>query len=159
MKVFETQLPGVGRRYQVTFPNDSTLTVLVSNDGNRQVFWRSNPDEDSEELFDTTATNARKLAEIFDGTYFEPVTDEIVEALSEAPIHWVVVPRTAAVAGRTIGEIGVRSRTGVTILAIRRDSGTISEVTPETEILSGDTLVVVGDEDDHDAFEELLARD
>lgn len=41
------------------------------------MYWREDPDEDSERLFSVTERQARKLAEIFDGTYFEPVDDTL----------------------------------------------------------------------------------
>jgi TrkA domain protein len=157
MRIFETQLPGVGRRYQVSFSNGRALTILVHNDGQRDVFWRDDPDADSEELFSTTEREAQKLAEIFDGTFFEPVDDELDDALSAARIKWVSLPDRSPVVGRTIGDVGVRTQTGASILAVERGEETIANPTPGTELLAGDVLVVVGSEDAHDAFNELLA--
>ncbi|WP_152039799.1 cation:proton antiporter regulatory subunit [Salinigranum salinum] len=157
MKIFETQLPGVGRRYQVSFSDGGTLTILVHNDGRRNVYWRDDPDEDSEELFVTTEREAEKLAEIFDGTFFEPVGDDLGEVLSDARLKWVSLPGESPIVGRTIGDVGVRTRTGVSILAVERDKRTIANPTPGTELLADDVLVVVGSEEAHDAFDELLA--
>lgn len=156
MRVFETQLPGVGRRYQVRFPDGGALTIVIHNDESREVFWSGDPDADSEELFTATEGDARRIGDIFDGTYFEPISDDVDEVLSEAPIKWVTVPRESPLAGHTIGDIGVRSRTGISILAVKRDGRTIANPTPDTEIQKGDTLVVVGNDDAHSKFEELL---
>lgn len=38
MKIFETRLPGVGRRYQVSFSDGRALTIVIHNDGRREVF-------------------------------------------------------------------------------------------------------------------------
>lgn len=157
MKVFETQLPGVGRRYQLSFSDGRALSVVIHNDGQRNVFWRDDADADSEELFTTSERDAQKLAEIFDGTFFEPVGEDLDDALSDARIKWVSVPRESPVVGRTIGDVGVRTRTGVSILAVERGDQTISNPTPGTELLAEDVLVVVGEENAHDAFERLLA--
>jgi TrkA domain protein len=157
VKVFETQLPGVGRRYQVSFSDGGKLTILVHNDGRRNVYWRDDPDEDSGELFATTEREAEKLAEIFDGTLFEPVGDDLGEVLSDARLKWVSLPEDSPIVGRTIGDVGVRTRTGVSILAVERGKRTIANPTPGTELLADDVLVVVGSEEAHDAFDELLA--
>ena len=157
MRIFETQLPGVGRRYQVSFPDGGTLTVLIHNDGQRNVYWRDDPDENSEELFTTTEREAEKLAEIFDGTFFEPVGDDLDDVLSDARLKWVTLPEESPIVGRTIGDAGVRMRTGVSILAVERGNRTIANPTPGTELLADDILVVVGSEEAHDAFDELLA--
>ena len=157
MKVFETQLSGVGRRYQVSFSDGGTLTLLIHNDGRRNVYWRDEPDADSEELFTTTEREAEKLAEIFAGTFFEPVSDDLDDVLSDARIKWVSLPEASPVVGRTIRDVGVRTRTGASILAVDRGTRTIANPAPETELLADDILVVVGTEDAHDAFDELLA--
>lgn len=157
MKVFETQLPGVGTRYRVTLGGDGTLTIVVHNDGRREVFWRDDPDGDSEPLFSTSEENARNLAEIFDGTYFEPIGEDIEEALSDARIRWVAIPDGSPVSGRTIGAVGIRSKTGITVLAVERGDRTIANPTPTTELLADDILVVVGTDEAHEALETLLA--
>lgn len=156
MKVFETQLPGVGRRYRMTFPSGGAFTIVLHNDGTREAFWRDDPEGDSDRLFETTAENARRIGEVFDGTFFEPVGDDLDDALSDARIRWVAVPAASPVAGRTIGEVGVRSETGASVLAVERDGETIPNPDPDTALLAGDVLVVVGTDAAQEAFGALL---
>lgn len=155
MKVYETQLPGVGRRYTLSFPAGGEFVVVVHNDGRRRTYWRSG-DADSEPLFETTESQARKVAEIFDGTYFHPVEESLEDALEDARIRWVAVGEEASIAGATLGEARLRSRTGVSVLAIQRGDRTISNPNADTEMRVGDTLVVVGTPEAHDALGELL---
>jgi TrkA domain protein len=156
MKVFETQLPGVGRRYTLTFPSGGELVVVLENNGRRRTYWRTRADDDSEELFETTESQARKIAEIFDGTYFHPVEDGLDDAFEDARIKWIEVSETSPLADQPIRETQLRSRTGVSILAIQRDSRTLSNPDPDTEIQAGDTLVVVGTDEAYSALDELL---
>lgn len=158
MKVFETQLPGVGRRYQISFADGGVFTIVVHNDGKRSAFWRDEPDADSEELFTTSERDAEKIAEIFEGVFFEPVSDDLDDALSGARIKWVAIPDDSSVVGQTIGDVGVRTKTGISVLAIERDEQTIANPTPSTQLLADDVLVVVGDDDAHEAFQELLSK-
>lgn len=158
MKVFETQLPGVGRRYQVSFPDGGTFTIVVRNDGTRKVFWRDDPDGDSEELFTVTERDAQKLAEIFEGIFFDPVADDLDDALSGARVKWVSIPDDSPIVGQTIGEINIRRQTGISILAVERGTQRITNPTPETQLLADDVLVVVGEDGAHQALDTLLSQ-
>ena len=157
MKVFESQIPGVGQRYTLRFPTGSEFVVLMHNDGRRQTYWRPSADADGDELFEVTESQARKVAEIFDGTYFHPVEEGLDDAFEDARIRWVEVTETSPVANRRIRETGLRSRTGVSILAIQRDSETLSNPDSDTELRVGDTLVVVGSDEAYDALNEFLS--
>jgi TrkA domain protein len=157
MRVYETQLPGVGLRYTISFPDGGALVVVIHNDETREVFWREDPKQDSEPLFEATESEARKLAEIFEGTYFEPVGDDIDEAVVDARIKWIRLPPDSPLAGLTIRQSAVRRQTGATIMAIQRDGAIETNPAPDTELQPEDVLVVVGDSAAHEAFEELLA--
>ncbi|MFC4358418.1 cation:proton antiporter regulatory subunit [Halobium salinum] len=157
MRVFETQLPGVGDRFTVEFEGGGELVVVIHNEGNQDVYWRPHPDDEKERLFEATERQARTIAEIFDGSYFEPVDETFENALQDAAVEWVEVAANAPVAGRTIGEADIRSETGATVLAIRRSRQTFSNPDAGFGIEAGDVLVVVGDDEAHDALERLLA--
>ncbi|SFK70948.1 TrkA domain protein [Halogranum rubrum] len=156
MKVFESQIPGVGQRYTLRFPTGGEFVVLLHNDGRRQTYWRADADADGDELFEVTESQARKIAEIFDGTYFHPAEEGLDDAFEDARIRWVEVTATSPIADQRIRETGLRSRTGVSILAIQRDSETLSNPDSDTELRVGDTLVVVGSDEAYDALDELL---
>lgn len=159
MRVFETQLPGVGRRYTMEFADGGSLVVLLRNNGTREVYWRDEPEDDSDPLFAVSEAQARTLGDILQGTYFEPVDDDLDEALTDARIRWVEVPADSPIACGTIREGAIRSRTGASILAIQRDGETTPNPTPDARIEAGDVLVVVGSAAAHDAVEDLLAGD
>jgi Trk K+ transport system NAD-binding subunit len=70
----------------------------------------------------------------------------------------VEIARTQApkIAGRTIGDVDIRERTGCTVIAIRRDGAVDTDITPETEIRTGDELVIVGTDAGVREFEQLF---
>ncbi|WP_276270780.1 cation:proton antiporter regulatory subunit [Haloarcula litorea] len=156
MRVHETDLPGVGRRYVVSLPDGGRLTVLVHNDGNRETYWSGDAAGDSERLFSLSAREARKLAEIYDGTYFEPVPEDADEVPGDARLRWVAVDEDSPVAGRTLGESDLGSATGVLVLAVQRDETTLSSPDADTRIEAGDVLVVTGSDAAHGALRDLL---
>jgi len=158
MKVRETQLPGVGTRYQISFADSGILTVLLYNNEDREVFWSDDEDSDSERLFKTTESQARKLAEIFGGTYFEPVPEGLEGVFQDARIRWVAVPSDSSLVGKTIREGEIRTQTNASIIGIQREANTISNPSPDTRIQADDVLVVVGSENAFKTLERLITR-
>lgn len=158
MRVFETQLPGVGDRFTVEFQDGEQLVVVIQNDGTEAVYWRPSPDADREPLFELTERQARTLAEIFDGSYFQPVDETVEDALQDAAVEWVEVGTDSPLVGRTIGEAAIRSETGATVLAVRRGDRTVPNPDASFRIDGGDVLVVVGDDAAHAAVERLVVR-
>lgn len=45
---------------------------------------------------------------------------------------------------RTLAEVGIRRRTGCSVVAVRRDGRNLGTITPETQLEAGDTVVVIG---------------
>lgn len=156
MKVFETQLPGVGQRYTLTFPSGGQFVVVLHNDGRRRTYWRDDAATDGEELFEVTESQARKVAEIFDGTYFNPVEEGLDDAFEDARIKWIEIGKASPIANQRIRETELRSRTGVSILAIQRADRTLSNPNSDTEVLPGDILVVVGTDEAYEALDAVL---
>lgn len=158
MKIFQTELPGVGQRYRISFPDGGKLTIVIHNDGSRKVFWGNDSDSDSEELFTASERDAQKIAEIFEGVFFTPVEEDLEDALSGARIKWVIIPKDSPVTGRTIGDVGIRTQTGISIIAVERGDQTIANPTPKTQLRGDDVLVAVGNEDAQQALETLLSQ-
>lgn len=59
------------------------------------------------------------------------------------------------IVGKTIGESGIRTNFGVSVLAIRRNDEYITDITPETEIRENDVLYIFGRPDDVIRINEL----
>lgn len=71
----------------------------------------------------------------------------------------VRVIRTSAprLAGHTIGDAEVRTRTNCTILGVERDDDVITDVHPDIRIQAGDSLIIAGTDEDTNRFTELLS--
>jgi TrkA domain protein len=59
-------------------------------------------------------------------------------------IDWLPVREDSPFAGRTIGDASIRTRTGVSVVAIVRGEDPMPAPGPTEQILGGDFLVVVG---------------
>jgi CPA2 family monovalent cation:H+ antiporter-2 len=70
---------------------------------------------------------------------------------------WYNIPAISPLSGMSIEEANIRSLTGVTILAIRREQGEdIPYPDEDTLLLDGDRCLVVGSADEKNAFKQLV---
>ena len=158
MTVYESDLPGVGKKHEIDLPDGSRLVVVTHNTGKREVFRRESADADSQKLFDLPDDLARQVGTILEGAYFQPVRSQQIETvLGEGTVlEWVTVEDDSPVAGRSIGEADFRAETGASIIAIQRADETITNPGSGTELRTGDTLVVIGAREQCRAFERAV---
>jgi len=156
----ETRLPGVGVKYAFRTAQGGRLSVILHNDGQREIYYyrRANDDEPTAviELHDD---EARQLGAVIGGAYERPrIVEELEMALGELQIEWIDVPDSSPAIGKTLAECGLRAKTGVTIIAILREPEPVSGAQPEDIIQKGDTLVAVGKAGQFAEFRRLLAE-
>ncbi|QSW99142.1 cation:proton antiporter regulatory subunit [Haloterrigena alkaliphila] len=158
MTIYESDLPGVGKKFEVELEDDTRLVIVTHNTGKREVFLKSDPDADGDKLFDLSDRLARTVGTILEGAYFQPVQADAVETMltDDTYLEWYNVTETAEIVGQSLREADIRSRTGVSIIAIQRGDDLISPPTPETILEVDDTLVVVGEREECADFETLL---
>jgi TrkA domain protein len=159
MTVYESELPGVGKKFEIEIGDGERLVVVIHNTGQREVFRKPSEDADSEKLFDLPDRLARQVGSILEGSHFQPVqTDRIETMLAEGTfIEWYSVEETAELAGTTIADAQVRQRTGASIVAIERGDDVIPSPDPDTRIEVGDTVVVIGSRENIHAFDALVS--
>jgi K+:H+ antiporter subunit KhtT len=149
-------LPGIGRRYELTGTNGGRITVVITHSG-RRIVHGLDPGADQASAVELTDRQARKLGAILGGAFFKPAVVEELEAVfGSLLIDWVTLQDTSPGAGRTIGELQVRRRTGVTIVAIVRDNRAITVPEPSERLRAGDRLVIIGRHQDSSPFHELV---
>lgn len=156
MTVYEAELPGVGRKYELELDDGSRVIVVVHHDGRREVYRRSSPDADSAKCFDFSAQDARRFAAMLQGTGFETVDVAALEVpVGDAIIEWTELEAGSALIGQTIGEADLRARTGVSIVAIQREDQTIERPDADFEMRAGDVLVGLGTRAEQAELDEL----
>ena len=88
-----------------------------------------------------------------------PVADlnEIANALKSASTETVLIEHTSPSVGKTIGDLKLRTRTGVSIISITRDGQTQINPGPESKLQAGDILVLLGGTEQIDRAVEEIA--
>ncbi|MFW6436969.1 MAG: cation:proton antiporter regulatory subunit [Halococcoides sp.] len=157
MTIYETEVPGVGHKFELELDGETRLVVLIHHDGKRELYRREG-EADSEKLFGLTGKQARQLGSILEGAHFQPVeTDDIQVPLGESIIEWIEVDPDSALAGQTLDAASVRERTGASIIAIQRGEDTIANPSAETRLQADDVIVTLGDREEQAALEDLVA--
>ncbi|MDX1659388.1 MAG: cation:proton antiporter regulatory subunit [Nitriliruptorales bacterium] len=156
-EVEETPLPGVGVRYSFVASSGARVSVLHHHSGRHQVFVGEPDDPDSARLaVELDDDDSRVLAELLGASRVVREIDRLQQSVAGLAIEWMRVRGGDPAAGRTIGELGVRSSTGVTVVAAMRSGEALPVPGPDFAIEPGDTLVVMGRPDAIRRANELL---
>lgn len=160
MAVYETDVPGVGRKFELEIGDDARAVVVLHHDGRVELFRRDSPAADSEKLLDLTNKQANQLGSILEGAYFESVDlDDLSVPLGDGIIEWVEVTPDSPVAGKTLADTRLRGETGASVIAIQRGEETVSNPSPKTTLDAGDTLVAIGTREEQVALARLVRGD
>jgi TrkA domain protein len=156
----ETRLPGIGVKYTSRTAHGGRLTVILHNEGQREIYWFRHADDDEPEaVIPLEDDEARQLGAVIGGAYERPkIVEELEMAFGELAIEWVAVPNGSPAIGKTLAECGFRQRTGITIIAILREPEPVAGAQPGDVVQQGDTLVTVGKLGQYPAFRKLLAE-
>ena len=157
MVIYEADVPGVGKRFEVETGGEARLVIIVHHDGKREIYRRDQPDADAEKLFDIDSREAQEVANVLQGADFQPLDLDAVDVpLGDAFLEWVEIPENSPVAGQTIETARLREETGATVAALQRDDETVGSPKPDTVLQSGDILIVVGSRAEQNALDSLL---
>ncbi|MFD1585474.1 cation:proton antiporter regulatory subunit [Halorientalis brevis] len=160
MTVYEAEVPGVGKKFELDAGDGERLIVIIHHDGKREVYRRPDENADSEKLFTVAGEQARKLGSILEGAYFQPVElDDVQVPLGDAIIEWLDVTADSPLTGQTLRDAEIRQHTGASVIAIQRGDQTRPNPGPEFTIEADDILVTMGTRDELQALTDLLSGD
>ncbi|BBA95776.1 hypothetical protein RVR_774 [Actinacidiphila reveromycinica] len=153
--VRKTPLPGVGSRYDLDTDAGGHLSVVVHQDGRRELALRDPQDDDA-------CAGALPLTEAEAGALARLLLPDPVAKLRRAQVgidlvtERIEIDSRSPYAGRTLGATQARTRTGASIVAVLRRTSAHPSPTPDFRFALGDTLVVVGTREGVDAVAELI---
>lgn len=156
-RVEETQLPGVGLRYEFVSKEGERLGVIHHRTGRRELFIGEEEDRDAcREMIPLDEEESRTLAELLGGSTVTEHLQHLHQRVEGLAIDWLPVGELSPYAGRTIGDARVRTRTGVSIVAVIRGEEPFPAPGPSFTVEADDQLVVVGTPEGIEAVSEIL---
>jgi TrkA domain protein len=155
----EVIIPGVGVRYEFETEDGKLVEVVSHRSGRREIFTASGNDPDEfRRVLGLSRSDARTLAELLGASQVAERLAELQQQIEGLVIDWLPIRDDSPYAGQTIGDTRIRSRTGVSVVAVVRGDEAVPAPGPETIISAGDFLVVVGTGRGVEGVVELLHR-
>ncbi len=144
-EIDEVKLPGVGVRYEFKTAEGNRIGVISHRTGLREIYVsrRDDPDE-FRRVLGLSPDDARTLSELLGATRVAQQLAELQQRIEGLVIDWLPIREDSVYVGRTIGDARLRTRTGVSVVAIVRGEQAVPAPGPEQPLESGDYLVVVG---------------
>lgn len=158
MRYSEADLPGFGKKFSIKLKSGQELILIIHSTGKRELYLMQG--EEASCVIELTQDEAKELGFLMAGAKYEAVSTGRMEAiLKELVIEWVKVEEGSKFIDKTIAELEIRRKTGVSVVAIDRQGKLIPTPDPFKEkILPGDILVVIGTRQQLNSFLELCGK-
>lgn len=155
--IHEVKLPGVGVRYEFETTEGKRIGVVSHRTGLREIYVARGDDPDEfGRVLGLSPDDARTLAELLGATRVAEQLADLQQRIEGLVIDWLPVRSDSSYVGQTIGDARIRTRTGVSIVAIVRGEDAVPAPGPDDTLQSGDYLVVVGTARGVEQASELL---
>lgn len=156
-KIEETSLPGVGMRHDFTAEDGSRIGVVHHRTGRRELFVCSSEDPDAVTVsLHLSDDDSHALSEALGGSTVIENLGSLQQQVEGLAIDWLTVDPGTPYAGKTIGDARIRTRTGVSVVAVIRGDQAFPAPGPEFMVDAHDTLVVVGTPEGIKSVDEIL---
>ncbi|MEW6574280.1 MAG: TrkA C-terminal domain-containing protein [Bacillota bacterium] len=159
----EAELPGLGKKYFAQLESGDRFVVVIYDEGNRELFYLPPGEDEPTCSVMLTDQEARQIGSIIGGAFYQPkVLEKLEAAVAELHIEWLKISPDSEVAGKSIGELGVRKKYGVTIVAVIEQTEKGKKRTaainpgPSYVFTPGQTIIVAGRRDSLELFERMV---
>ncbi|WJE52172.1 cation:proton antiporter regulatory subunit [Bacillus cereus] len=161
MNIRESELPGIGYKFEVITKNNEKMVIVIHDDGRREMYHFDSDHDESISSISLRDSEARQIAAIIGGMVYKPQALETIEMVFEGlAIEWFKVENGASAIGQTIGDLGIRKKYNVTVIAImKKNMKKLFNPGPDSVIDAGDMLVLSGERLEIKKFiKELLSN-
>lgn len=157
-QIEEVPLPGIGVRFDFTTESGQRVGVVHHRGGRRELFIAPRDDPDTALMsLELTDDDAHTFAEVLG-------VSPVIEAMSQVQqveglaMDWLPIEEDSPYASKTIGDGRIRTRTGVSVVAVIRGSEHFPSPGPDFVFQPDDTMVVVGTAKGIEAVKSILTN-
>ncbi|TCP39207.1 potassium/proton antiporter regulatory subunit (CPA2 family) [Tamaricihabitans halophyticus] len=160
MNVEVTPLPGIGVRKDFAIQAGRRVGVVTHKDGQTELIVSKSDDPDAcLASLPLTGDEASALANLLGAPQLVAQLTEEHRDLPGINTKQLPIRPSSPFDGRTLGDTSLRSRTGVSIVAVMRAGQAIPSPTPDFTFTAGDMLVVVGTAEGISKARDILIDD
>lgn len=155
----ETALPGIGMRLEFITEDGRRMGVIQHHGGRREVFVCQPEDPDSTQWgLKLSEDDAHSLVDALGVISIAEEVGRRTYDVEGLVFEWLDVEPNSPAVGRSIGQLRIRTRTGASIVAVLRPTGSVPAPDPALVLEAGDTLVAAGTATGIDAVRTLLRQ-
>lgn len=157
IRVRETTLPGIGKKYVMPLRAGGNLAIVVRPDGERQLYHFLENDDRPHDMVRVDGEEAQQVAQLLGQPLVSaPDLSDLELVLGALEIDWILLDDGSPLVGRSLGESQLRKRTGASVVAVMRAGAAIANPAVDTVFEVGDTLLVIGSPEQATAARDLL---
>lgn len=157
MNVDETELPGLGVRKDFITASGRRIGVVEMREGETELFVSTWDDPDTcQASIPLTADEAAALGNLLGGQH---IAMRLAEAHKEIPgiaTRQFSITADSPFNHQPMGKAQIRTRSGVSIVAIMREGEVVPSPAPDVVLHTGDLLVAVGTQEGLDSAAAIL---
>ncbi|MBA7548806.1 K(+)/H(+) antiporter subunit KhtT [subsurface metagenome] len=142
-----SELPEIGTKYEIESPKGDKVAVIFLATGEIALYVLEAGAE-KPSVTRLTSEEARRVGSVLTGAMLTIEHEDVEVSFSEISdlrINIHICPVTKYVVGKSIEDLAIRKKTGVTIIAISRKGQSIISPPPEMVLEDGDLIVVIGE--------------
>ncbi len=152
-----TPLPGIGVRKDFAIGNGRRVGVVTQRDGKIELIVSKSDDPDAcLASLPLTAEEAGALANLLGAPQLVAQLTEEHRELPGINTRQLPIRTGSPFDGRTLGDTAIRTRTGVSVVAVMRAGQVHPSPTPDFTFTAGDLLVAVGTAEGLEAAFKIL---
>jgi TrkA domain protein len=157
MQVQVTPLPGIGTRQDFVLREGRRVGVVTHRDGHIDLIVSQPDDPDAcAAQVPLTTSEAGTLASLLGAPQLAAQLSEQQREVAGVSTRPLALAPGSLFDGGTLGDTAMRSRTGVSVVAVVRDGTVHPSPRPDFRFSGGDLLIAVGTPDGLDAAAGLL---
>lgn len=141
-----SELPEIGTKYEIETPKGDKVAVIFLTTGEIELYVLEAGAE-KPAVTRLNSEEARRVGSVLTGALLTIEHEDVEVSFSEISdlrIHIHICPVTKYVVGKSIEDLAIRKKTGVTVVAISRKGQSIISPPPETVFEEEDLIVAIG---------------